>query len=189
MATNYSYIKGPSDFVYGDEFDLFWERFQAFIVAAKCAKEAQYSLFLAFLDDVSFRRVKALTFTADHKTGENVDLTKAHLLIKGALSKEPDVPVRITLRYKVQGLAEGVTEFGDHAIRLLGQKIFGSDQTDGNALVIESFCVGLRDTNLASKMVQKEFKSLSVAIKYAVSRKELTNIKNVFVEQRDKSTN
>ena len=187
MATNYSYIKGPSDFVYGDDFEMFWKRFQAFVVAAKCTNEAQYSLFLSYLDDVSFRRVQALTFTADHKTGENVDLAKAHLIIKGALSKEPDVPARITLRYKVQGLAEGVTEFGD-AIRLLGQKIFGSDQTDGNAFVIDSFCTGLRDTNLGSKMVQKEFKSLSEAIKYAVSRKELTNIKNVLVEQRGKST-
>ena len=187
MATNYSYIKGPSDFVYGDDFEMFWERFQAFIMAAKCAKEAQYSLFLSYnLDDVSFRRVQVLTFTADHKTGENVDLTKAHLLIKGALSKEPDVPARITLRYKIQGLAENVTEFGD-AIRLLGQKIFGTE-TDGNAMVIESFCAGLYDANLASKMVQKDFKSLSEAIKYAVSRNELTNIKNVLVEQRGKST-
>ena len=187
MATNYSYIKGPSDFVYGDDFEMFWGRFQAFIVAAKCAKEAQYSLFVSYLDDVSFRRVQALTFTAEHKTGEVVDLAKAHLLIKGALSKEPDVPERIALKYMVQRQAEGVTEFGD-AVRLLGQKIFGPE-TDANVLVIESFCAGLRDTNLASKMVQKEFKSLSVAIKYAVSRKELTNIKNVLVEHRDKSTN
>ena len=82
----------------------------------------------------------------------------------------------------VQKPSESVIQFGDN-IRLIGQKVF-AEHTDANDLVIESFCGGLCDTNLASKMLQKGYKSLSEAIKYAASRKEATNIRNTLIEQR-----
>lgn len=183
QAGNYSYIKGPSEFRYGEDFDIFWERFQAFVGAAKCAKESQFSLFLSYLDDVSFRRVKAITFAAEHMGEDDiVDFSKAHGPIKAALSKESDIPERITLKYIVQNPSESVSQFGDN-IRFIGQKVF-AEGTDRNALVIESFCAGLRDTTLASKMLQRSFDTLSEAVKFAMSRKEVTNIKSVLIEQR-----
>ena len=184
MATNFAYIKGPSDFEFGDDVDLFWERFMAFLTSAKCEKGSHFSLLRSHLDDRSLRRVHAIEFKDEHKTDNEVDISKPSVveLIKAALTQSPDIPERISLKFKVQGPDESVIEFGD-AIRLLGQKVYGS-ATDTNGTVIESFSAGLLDANLAAKMLQKSFTNLTEAIDYAVARKEATNIKNVLVHQR-----
>ena len=184
MAANLAYIKGPPDFVYGDDADLFLDRFIAFTAAAKCEKGSQFGLLLGHLDDRSLRRVQAITFGDEHKTDDVVDISKNSVitLIKKAISKSPDLPERISLRFKVQGPDEGTIEFGD-GVRLLGQKVYGTD-FESNQVVIESFCAGLRDANLASKMLQKKFANLTEAINYAATRKETVNIKNVLVKQR-----
>ena len=62
MAANLAYIKGPPDFVYGDDADLFLDRFIAFTAAAKCEKGSQFGLLLGHLDDRSLRRVQAIIF-------------------------------------------------------------------------------------------------------------------------------
>jgi hypothetical protein len=181
---NFTYAKGPAEFVYGDDFDLFWERFQAFLSAAKCEKKAEVGLFKSFLDDRCFRRVQAITFDdTAHKTDGNIDLTKIKALIKAALAKEPPVPESISLKFKVQGPSEGIIEFGDE-IRLLGQKIYGNEQAETNRVVIESFCAGISDHGIAAKMLQKKFENLTGAINFAVSRKETLNIKNALSQQR-----
>ena len=126
MATSFHYIKGPSDFQFGDDFELFWDRFKDFVTSSKCEKASQFSFLKAHLDDRSLRRIQDITFSTEHKTepGEAgvVDLSNPSVvqLIKNALTKNPDIPERISLKFKVQGSSEGVVEFGD-AIRLLGQ--------------------------------------------------------------------
>ena len=181
MTSNFA--RQPAEFEYGNDFDIFWERFQAFLTASKCEQKSQYSLFLSYLDDISFRRVKALAFGDEHKTESKIDLTKAFVLIKDALTKPAAVPEKISLRYRIQGAGESVSEFGD-AIRLLGIKVYGSDDIDENSVVIDSFCVGLADTDLSSKMLQKTFTSLAVAIKYAASKRESSDIGKFLTKNR-----
>ena len=48
---NFAYIKGPSDFQFGDDIDLFWERFKSFITSSKWEKGSQFSLLKAHVDD------------------------------------------------------------------------------------------------------------------------------------------
>ena len=103
------------------------------------------------------------------------------------MKRNPDVPERISLKFKIQGTSEDVVSFGD-SIRLLGQKIYGT-ATDTNTTVIESFCAGLRDADLASKMLGKTFANLNEAINYATARKETSNIKSVLIQQRDAMAN
>ena len=61
-------------------------------------------------------------------------------------------------------------------MRLLGRRVYGSE-AEGTQEVVECFCGGLRDTDLAAKMLQKRFDSLSAAIEYASERKGTSNIK------------
>lgn len=86
MANNIAYIKGPPDFIYGDEADLFLDRFIAFTTASKCDKGSQFNLLLSHLDDRSLRWVQAITFEDEHKTDDIVDISKNSLI---ALIKKP----------------------------------------------------------------------------------------------------
>ena len=188
MATGVAYIKSPSEFSFGEDIELFLARFDAFAEATKCEKNNRFDLFKSFLDDRSFRRVRAITFTDEHKDEGKVDMSKnvTKALIKEALVKESQVPERISLRFKVQGKDEEIEDFGD-AVRLLGQKVHGQSEAETNQQVIEAFCAGLRNPDLASKLLCKQFDNLTGAINYAVSRKESTNIKQVISRQRARS--
>ena len=179
------YARRPDTFVFGEDFPLFWKRFERFSAAINCEKKSQFDLFTSFLDDVSFRRVESLSFTEDHKTASYVDLAKAFELIKSALSKPPEIPDRVALRYRTQSADEDIIKFGD-AIRELGIKIYGAE-VESNAAVIESFCVGVRDSELGSKLLQKTFTKLSEAIEYALSRGETRNIKKLLTQVKSSS--
>ena len=180
-----AFIKSPCEFSFGEDVDLFLARFGAFAEATKCEAKSRFDLFKSFLDDRSFRRVQAIAFEDTHKTDSAVDMSKEAVknLIVQALAKEPHVPERISLKFKVQSKDEGIEDFGD-AVRLLGQKVHGQSGAETNQSVIEAFCAGLRNPELASKLLRKKFENLTAAINYAVSRKEVTNIKNVISRQR-----
>ena len=128
MALVQALVKSPPEFVYGDNFALFYEyeRFNAFISGAKCEPSSVFSLLLSYLDDVSFRKVKALTFNDDHKTDDHIDISKklTYDFIKEALTQDK-VPAQIQLRYRIQGKNETPSEFGE-AIRTLGNNAYGN---------------------------------------------------------------
>ena len=90
MALVQTLVKSPSEFVYGDNFALFYERFNAFISGAKCEPSSVFSLLLSYLDDASFKKVKALTFSDDHKTDDHIDISKklTYDFIKKALTDD-----------------------------------------------------------------------------------------------------
>ena len=187
-TTGLAYIKSPCEFAFGDDVDLFLARFQAFAAATKCEAANRFDLFKSFLDDRSFRRVQAVIFEDAHKTSGAIDLAKdaTKALLRAALTREPQVPERIALKFKVQGSDETILDFGD-AVRLLGQKIHGQVGAETNQQVVEAFCAGLRDPALASKLLSKKFENLTAAINFALARKGTTNIKNVISRQRANS--
>ena len=104
MALVQALVKSSTEFVYGDDFALFYERFNAFISGAKCEPSSVFSLLLSYLDDASFKKVKALTFSDDHKTDDHIDISKklTYDFIKEVLTHDK-VPVQIQLRYRIQG--------------------------------------------------------------------------------------
>ena len=71
--------------------------------------------------------------------------------IKEALNHDK-VPAQIQLRYRIQGKNETPSEFGE-AIRTLGNNAYGNG-CEQNQTVIESFCIGLKSTELSAKMLQ-----------------------------------
>ena len=169
MALVQALVKSPPEFVYGDNFVLFYERFNAFISGAKCEPSSVFSLLLSYLDDASFKKVKALTFSDDHKTDDHIDISKklTYDFIKEALTHDK-VPAQIQLRYRIQGKNETPSEFGE-AIRTLGNNAYGNG-CEQNQTVIESFCIGLKSTELSAKMLQKSFTTLTQAVDYADQR-------------------
>ena len=87
--------------------------------------------------------------------------------IKEALTHDK-VPAQIQLRYRIQGKNESPSEFGE-AIRTLGNNAYGNG-CEQNHTVIESFCIGLKSTELSAKMLQKSFTTLTQAVDYADQR-------------------
>ena len=152
MALVQALVKSPPEFAYGDNFALFYERFNAFIIGAKCEPSSVFSLLLSHLDDASFKKVKALTFSDDHKTDNYIDISKklTYDFIKEALTHYK-VPAQIQLRYRIQGKNETPSEFGE-AIRTLGNDAYANGW-EQNQTIIESFCIGLKSTELSAKML------------------------------------
>ena len=186
MAQMQILVKQPAEFEFGDDFGLFYDRFMAFIRHSKCEVKSQYNLFLSYLDDTSFKKLRAVQFTNEHKTENVVDLEKALPLLKITLTKT-EIPLNVQLRYRTQKPNETLSDFGE-AIRSLGQLLYGTE-CETNSMVIETFCIGIIDSGVSAKMLQKTFDSLADAIKYARARKQNTNIKNFLVENRSGPSN
>ena len=96
------------------------------------------------------------------------------------------VPPQIQLRYRIQGKHESLFEFGD-AIRTLGTHIFDGE-CERNSTVIESFWIGLQNTDLSAKMLQKTFISLGQAIEYADQRNQNQSIRKFISEHRSNAS-
>ena len=62
MAT-LNIVRQPDEFQYGDDFDLFFDRMGAYLTNVKAEAANQYSLFLSYLDPISFRKAQAIVFT------------------------------------------------------------------------------------------------------------------------------
>ena len=83
--------------------------------------------------------------------------------IKEALTHDK-VLAQIQLRYRIQGKNESPSEFGD-AITTLGNDAYGNG-CEQNQTFIESFCIGLKSTELTAKMLQKSFTTLKQPAEY-----------------------
>ncbi len=177
-------VRQPDEFKYGIEFDIFFDRVAAYIGSVKVEKAAQFDLFKSFLDSCSFRRVQALVFTDDHKTENAVDLVKARALLKDALQKQATVPYGLQMRYRRQQKSESIADFG-YEMQVLGQKANG-DNGVNSPQVIEAFCSGLLDQDLAAKMLLKmsTFDTLKAAVDHAVLKESALGIKNFIAKNR-----
>ena len=183
MAT-LNIVRQPDEFQFGDDFDLFYDRMEAYLTNVKVEAGNQYSLFLSFLDPISFRKAQAIPFTNDHKTDAIVDMKKAKAILKAALSKQAEVPPNVQLRFCIQKKDETISDFG-YNIQVLGHKAY-SGAAETNAQVIEAFCSGLFDQDLTAKMLQKllTFATLKAAIDYAVLKETSVNIKQFIAKNR-----
>ena len=181
-------VRQPDEFKYGDEFDLFFDRFAAYIVNVKVAKANQFDLFKSFLDASSFRRLQTLTFTDAHKTDTTVDLVKARGLLKDALQKPSAVPFAVQMRFRRQQRAEPIADFG-YEMQVLGQKAYGDDGVN-TPQVIEAFCSGLYDQELTAKLLLKlsSFNTLKAAIDYATQKESTLGIKSFIAKNRSSSS-
>ena len=184
MATM-NIVRQPDEFKYGDDFDLFLDRFKAYLTSVKCEKKAQFDLFLTFLDPVSFRKCQAITFEDGHKTENAIDLDKAAQILKDALSKQVQVPPNIAVRCRTQKTDESISDFG-YNIQILGHKAFGTE-AETNARVIEAFCMGLSDYDLTVKMLQKSFTTLKAAIDYARTKESSLVLRKFVINSRNSS--
>ena len=184
MATM-NIVRQPDEFKFGEDFDLFFDRFKAYLTNVKCEKKAQFDLFLSFLDPISFRKCQAITFEADHRTEDAIDLDKAAQILKDALSKQVQVPPNIAVRCRTQKTDESISDFG-YNIQILGHKAFGAE-AETNARVIEAFCMGLSDYDLTVKMLQKSFTTLKAAIDYARTKESSLVLRKFVFNSRNSS--
>lgn len=168
--------KQPAEFEFGSDFELFFKRFSAYVGALKIEKAQVYDLFTAFLDDQSLRKVTQLQFTDDHKTDNVIDIVKAKPLLKEALTKPYDIPPQVQIRYCLQKHNESITDYANR-IQTLGTKAFAED-SETSKTVIEAFCSGLVDGQLAAKMWRKiaTFDTLKKAIAYGTEREAVSNL-------------
>ena len=182
--TQYNIVKQPDIFVYGEDFDIFMDRFEAYLTNTNAVKTSHYTLLLSYVDGVSFRKLRSLQFTDEHKTEDVVDLKKARKLLKSVLQKQTTVPYSIQMKYRTQKDKESITDFG-YEIQVLAQKA-EIENVDTSREIIEAFCSGLNDSQLAAKMLLKldTFTSLKDAIEYAMQRESTQKINDFITVSR-----
>ena len=113
-----------------------------------------------------------------------VDLKKARKLLKSVLQKQTTVPYSIQMKYRTQKDKESITDFG-YEIQVLAQKA-EIENVDTSREIIEAFCSGLNDSQLAAKMLLKldTFTSLKDAIEYAMQRESTQKINDFITVSR-----
>lgn len=127
----------------------------------------RYRTLLSFLDPESFIIVENLNLTNAQRA--DIFNNDTFRLIKGALAqRESNIPPGYALKYRKQKEGEKLEKYAQE-LEKLAYEAFPDDQNiRQNRTLIESFISGIRNDELAIKLLELEFDSLTDAVNRAV---------------------
>ena len=167
------YVKQPSEFKLNsnDDFTTWYAQFSNFAGAANIADKDRFATLCSYLDITAFTVVQGLALT------EEAIISPATFkpLLEKALRGEETIPPRLALRYRTQKHDESLGEFA-MSLGKLAIKAAAS-QTSNEETLIDTFCTGVRDTDLSLKLLESSFESLSSALQQAQKIESATNIR------------
>ncbi len=140
---------------------------------------------MAIADKDHFVAISSYLNTAAFTAVENVKLTdeqKAdpksfYPLLENALKSDSDkIPPRLKLRFRTQKPGESLSQFALE----LGKLANKSNMEDATRehLLIDSFCTGVKDTDLSIKLLETTFGTLTLALDYALKVEGASKIRN-----------
>ena len=158
-----SVAKQPSVFKLNttDDFQTWYAQFTNYATAVSIDPKNQFVALSSFLDTSAFTIVQNLEFAA----GDKEDPIKFGPILERALKRKDKIPPRLALRYRVQESDESLAEFA-FALEMLANKA-GVAKPAKEELLVDSFCTGVRDTDLSIKLLEDSFDALSLALEQA----------------------
>ena len=177
-------VKQPAVFKLNskDDFPTWYAQFKNYADSVGIGADDFFKALSSFLDTPAFTVVQNLKVPEADKKDED----KFKPILTAALTRKEKIPPRLALRYRAQEPEESLAEFA-FALELLANKANIPDDSKPEMLV-DSFCTGVRDTDLSIKLLETNFASLSLAVDQAQKIEGASKIRN-FVRPSSSTAN
>lgn len=159
--------RSPSEFSLKEKFATWAKQFRNYCELLNIPNANRYRTLLSFMDAECFTIVENLNLNANHRA--NIFEAEPFRLIKNALSsREENVPPGYALKYRKQKENESIEKYAAELERLALEAFPDDQNIRVNRTLIESFIAGVRNDELAIKLLQENFDNLGPAINRAV---------------------
>ena len=168
-------VRQPPEFKLNsdNDFTTWYAQFINFAKAMSIAEKDQFIAISTYLDTAAFTTVENLKLTDEQKADPKI---YKPLFEKALKSDSEKIPPRIALRYRTQKPNETLSQF---ALEL--GKLANKSDVDANSreqLLTDSFCTGVRDTDLSIKLLENAFDTLTLALDHALKIEDANKIRN-----------
>jgi hypothetical protein len=156
-------VKQPSVFKLNstDEYSTWYAQFTNYCTAVKIEAKDRFLVLSSFLDTPAFAVVQNLGIS----DADQADPTLYSARLEEALTPKEKIPPRLALRYRAQEPDESLADFA-FALEKLATKA-GVPAASRPELLVDSFCTGVRDTDLSIKLLETSFTNLTLALDQA----------------------
>ena len=159
--------KQPSVFTLKQSFPVWFKQFRNYAELLQVQVNQRYRTLLSFLDAESFTIVENLALNDEQRA--DVFQAASYQLIKNALTqRESRIPPGYELKYRKQRENESIEKYASELECLALEAFPGDANIRQNRTLIESFISGIRNDELAIKLLEENFQNLGQAIERAV---------------------
>lgn len=164
-----------------NDFSSWFAQFQNFADAMKIDNKNRFMTLKSYLDSASFAIVQNLEIADAAK--EDPALFKP--LLEKALIVDK-IPPRLELRFRTQKSDESLSDFATALQKLCTKAAI--PQTAREETLVDSFCTGVRNTELSIRLLETSFATLSLALDQAQKIEGASKIRN-FVRPATSNSN
>ena len=159
--------RAPEMFKLSNKFPIWVKQFRNYASLVNLHQQDQFRTFMSFLDPECFLLVERLQLTDAQK--QDMFHVDTFQLIKQALHKrETRVDASILFKYRKQKEDESLEQFVSELEKLCQEVYPNEDNVGQNRQLIDTFISGLRNDELAIKLLQEKFDSLADVLEAAV---------------------
>ena len=159
--------KQPTVFTLKQSFPVWFKQFRNYAELLQVPNEHRYRTLLSFLDAESFTIVENLALNQEQRA--DVFQAAPYQLIRNALTqRESRIPPGYELKYRKQRENESIEKYASELECLALEAFPGEANIRQNRTLIESFISGIRNDELAIKLLEENFQNLGQAIERAV---------------------
>ena len=157
----------PPEFTLKDCFTTWFKQFRNYCELLNVQANTRYRTLLSFLDPECFTIVENLALPDERRADIfHADTQRA---LKDALSRrESRVPAGYAMRYRKQKEGESIEKYASELEKLALEAYPDVQNIRANRNLIECFISGIRDDELAIKLLEENFNNLTEAINRAV---------------------
>ena len=158
--------KHPSVFTLKQNFSTWFKQFRNFCDLCQVPDNTRFRTLLSFLDQECFILVENLNLTEAQRA--NIQDNAVYVLIKNALkSTDSRVPPGYELKYRKQKDSESIEQYAA-ALESLAMDAYPNEQDiRANRNLIECFISGVKNDELAIKLLQNQFDNFTQVINMA----------------------
>jgi hypothetical protein len=156
----------PPEFTLKQSFATWFKQFRNYCDLVQVPDNNRYRTLLSFLDPECFTLVENLTLTQAQQQAMQDNVV--YLLLKNALkSQETRIPAGYAMKYRKQHENESIEQYAFELERLALDAYPNEQNIRENVNLIESFISGIRNDELAIKLLQQNFANLNEAVDMA----------------------
>ena len=168
-------VRQPPEFKLNkdDDFTTWYAQFVNFATAMSIAEKDHFVAISTYLDTAAFTTVENLKLTAEQKADPKI---YKPFLEKALKSESEKIPPMLALRYKTQKSNETLSHFALELGKLANKSDIAANTRE--QLLIDSFCTGVKDTDLSIKLLEGTFTTLTLALDRALKIESANKIRN-----------